>query len=227
MGENMAKQKASKKRYNTIITIDPSSLKSYRFQDNEIKPNRLSGFKKDNFYISLLSSKDIIIDSVEVSRNIDEEDLKSAIDIQVYDELNLDPSVQYTIFYKEFLNFENSSKRKFNIFAVEDEKMEEEFKDVVQKCRYIDYIVPEPLLIKSLYRKNLLERDSVDCFLYFKKNDAFIAIYAEGEYLYSKSIGFSIEKMHEKFCELTGESIDYDDFTNFILTGSSLNISQE
>jgi len=63
--------------------------------------------------------------------------------------------------------------------------------------------------------------------LYFKEKDAFLAIYADGEYIYSKSIGFSIERMHEKFCEITGESIQYEDFTNFILIGRSSNISEE
>jgi len=153
--------------------------------------------------------------------------LESAIDIQVYDELNFDPAIEYTIFHKEFFGIENSDKRKFNIFAVETNKIEEEFKEVIKKVKYIDYILPESLLIKSVYNKNLLEKDSVDCFLYFKKSDAFLAIYAEGEYIYSKSLNYSLERMHEKFCEISGESYQYEDFTNFILTGRSVNISEE
>ncbi len=224
----MAKKQADKtKRYNSIITIDPTTRKSYKFQNNEIKLNKLSGFKKENFYISILSSKHLITDSIEISRNITDEYLESAIDIQVYDELNFDPAVQYTIFYKEFFGFENSNKRKFNIFAIETNKIEEEFKEVVKKIKYIDYILPESLLIKSIYNKNLLEKDSVDCFLYFKKSDAFLAIYADGEYIYSKSLNYSLERMHEKFCEISGESYQYEDFTNFILTGHSANISEE
>jgi len=223
----MANKETTNKRYTSIVTIDPDTLKSYKFQNNEIKLNKLSGFKKENFYISTISSKNLITDSIEISRNILEEDLDSAIDIQVYDELNFDPAVQYTIFYKEFFGFENSSKRKFNVFAIETSKIEEEFAEVIKKNKYIDYIVPEPFLVKSLYNKNLLDKDSVDCFLYFKKNDAFLTIYADGEYLYSKSLGFSLERMHEKYCEITGESILYDDFINFILSGTSANISQE
>ena len=224
----MAKKEINKaKRYKSIITIDPVAGKSYRFQNNEIKLNKLSGFKKEDFYVSALSSKNLITDTIEISRNIIDEDLDSAIDIQVYDELNFDPAIQYTIFYKELLGFENSSKRKFNIFAIETDKIEEEFKEVVKKIKYIDYILPESLLIKSVYNKNLLEKDSVDCFLYFKKSDAFLAIYADGEYLYSKSINYSLERMHEKFCEITGESFQYDDFINLILTGKSANISEE
>jgi len=98
MGGEMAKKQISKKRYTSIITIDPSSLKSYSFQNNEIKLNKLSSFKKENFYISTISSKDLITDSIEISRNIPDEDLDSAIDIQVYDELNFDPAVEYTVF---------------------------------------------------------------------------------------------------------------------------------
>ncbi len=223
----MANKGTIKNRYQSIVTIDPDSLKSYSFQENDIKLNKLSGFKKDNFYISIISSKNLIMDFIEVSRNVSEEDLDGAIEIQVYDELNFDPSIQYTIFYKEFFGSEDSEKRKFNVFAVETDKVEAEFEEVINRNKYIDYIIPEPLVIKSLYDKNFLEKDSVDCFIYFKKRDAFLAIYADGEYLYSKSIGFSLDKMHEKFCEITGENIQYDDFVYFILNGASNNISKE
>ena len=224
----MAKKRVRKiRRRDAIITIDPSSGKSYKFHNNEIELNKLSGFKKEYFYISTLNSKDLISDSIEISRNIPNEDLDSAIDIKVYDELNLDPAVQYNIFYKEFLGDKDSSKRRFSVFAIETNKIEEEFKDIVKKVKYIDFILPEPLLISSAYTRKLLERDSVDCFLYFKKSDAFLAIYADGEYVYSKSLNYSLERMHEKFCEIAGESYQYDDFTNFILTGQSANISEE
>ena len=213
------------KQYTSIITIDSTSGKSYRFYNNEIKPNKLTNFKKDNFYISTITSKNIVTDSIEISRNIPDEDLQSAIDVQVYDELNLDPAIQYTIYYKEFFGYENSGKRKFNIFAIETEKLKEEFSGIIKKVKYIDYILPESLLFKSLYRKNLLEKESVDCFLYFKQKDAFLAIYADGEYIYSKSINYSLERMHEKFCEITGENYPYDDFIQYIKTGSSPNIS--
>ncbi len=214
------------KQYNSIITIDQATGKSYKFQNNEIKLNKLSGFKKDNFYISALSSKNLIMDSVEISRNVIDEDLDSAIDIKVYDELDFDPAIQYTIFYKELLGIDDNNKRKFNIFAIETDKIKEEFNDIIKKVKYIDYILPEPLLIKSIYNKKFLEKDSIDCFLYFKKNDAFLAIYADGEYLYSKSINYSLEIMHEKFCEMAGENFQYDDFINLILTGQSANISE-
>ncbi len=223
----MRKKNKPVEHYNSIITVDPSELKSYGFQNNEIKLNKLSGFKRDNFYISVLDSKYLITDFIELSNNIADEDIQSAIDIQVYDELNFDPALEYTILYKEYFGTENNEKRIFNIFAIETEKLKSTFKDVIEKNKYLDYIIPEPLIFKSLYNRNMIEKDSVDCFLYFRKKDAILSIYSEGNYVYSKTISFSIEKMHEKFCELTGESIQYDDFINFIKTGKSINISEE
>ena len=222
----MTKKGDNIKKYSAIITIDPSNLKSYIFRNNEIKPNKLTGFKKENFYISSISSKYLIMESIEISSSIADEDLDSAIDIQVYDELNFDPAIQYSIFYKEYTNSQESDKRKFNIFAVDTKNIEEEFKGVIDKVKYIDYILPEPLLIKSVYKKNLINKESVDCFLYFKEEDAFIAIYADGDYIYSKSINFSLKRMHEKFCELSGESYSYKDFIDFILSGYLENISK-
>jgi hypothetical protein len=74
-----------------------------------------------------------------------------------------------------------------------------------------------------------LETDGTDCFVYFQKNDAFLAIYRKGEYLYSKSLHYSLKELTEKFCELIGERIDEEDFYKLLTTEGlkSTNISYQ
>ncbi|SFV50089.1 FIG00470756: hypothetical protein [hydrothermal vent metagenome] len=72
--------------------------------------------------------------------------------------------------------------------------------------------------MKSLYTKELVETSGADCFVYLQENDAFLTLYHEKEFLYTKSIKFSIEEMHERFCEIQGERIDYEEFKGFLST---------
>ena len=65
-----------------------------------------------------------------------------------------------------------------------------------------DFISPAPLLYKTLYKKEILTDNGTHCFMYFTRHDAFVTIYHNGEYLYSKSIEFSLEKIYERYCEL-------------------------
>ena len=47
---------------------------------------------------------------------------------------------------------------------------------------------------------------------YVTRYDAFVTIYHNGEYLYSKSIEFSLEKIYERYCEVIGEQVDEKEF---------------
>ncbi len=76
----------------------------------------------------------------------------------------------------------------------------------------MDLIVPAPLLYKSLYTKEILQDNNSHCFVYFTQNDAFVTIYRNGEYLYSKSIEFTLEQIYDKYCEAVGEKVDEKEF---------------
>ena len=56
------------------------------------------------------------------------------------------------------------------------------------------------------------------CYIYFQENDAFITIYNEKEFLYTKSINYNFLQMHERFCELYGERVEYESFIEFFST---------
>ncbi len=209
--------KIDKKNYHEIISIDPVSLKAYLYFKNEIKPINLDKIKRNSFFASYIQSKNIISSTIEISRNIPDEDLQDAIEIKVYDELGLDSAVEYNITYSE-IETNNTKNKTFNVFVIDSNILTSQFDKVIKKTKYIDYITTAPFLIQSLYKKRLIESDSVDCFVYFQKNDAFLAIYRMGEYLYSKSLHYSLSELNEKFCELNGERIDEDEFLKLLTT---------
>lgn len=200
-----------------IISIDPLTLSSYVYSKNEIKLNNLDKSDQDSFFTSYIQAREIISATIDISRNIPDSDLKDAIDIKVYDELALDSSVEYSISY-----FETDSKdpksRSFNIFIIDLKLLTSKLAPIKEKTGYIDFVTTAPFLIKSLYQKSFIEPDGTHAFVYFQKNDAFLTIYKNGLYLYSKSLHYSLHEMNEKFCELMGERIDEEDFYKILTT---------
>ncbi len=83
---------------------------------------------------------------------------------------------------------------------------------VKEQTKYIDLLVPAPLLYKSLYTKEILQDNGTHCFVYFTQNDAFVTIYTNGQYLYSKSVEYSLEQIYDKYCESIGEKVDEKEF---------------
>lgn len=212
------------RRYSSeIVSIDPLSLVSYTYSKNEIKLNKLEKSDKNAFFISYLQTRDVISATLDISRNIPDSDLKDAIEIKVYDELALDSAIEYVISYIE-TESKDAKNRSFNIFIIDATLIYSKLTPIKEKTRYIDYVTTAPFLIKALYRKNFIEPEGTHCFVYFQKSDAFLAIYKGGEYIYSKSLHYSLKEINEKFCELIGERIDEEDFYK-LLTNEGLRTS--
>ncbi len=199
-----------------IISIDPLTLGSYVYSKNEIKLNNLDKSDKDSFFTSYIQTREIISSTIDISRNIPDSDLKDAIEIKVYDELALDSSVEYTISYFE-TDSKESKNRSFNVFIIDLKLLTSKLAPIKEKTRYIDFVTTAPFLIKALYQKNFIEPDGTQAFVYFQKNDAFLTIYKNGAYLYSKSLHYSLDEMNEKFCELIGERIDEEEFYKILI----------
>lgn len=213
--------KPEDKRYSSeIVSIDPLSLVSYSYSKNEIKLHKLEKSDKNSFFISYIQTRDVISATIDISRNIPDSDLKDAIEIKVYDELALDSSIEYAITYLE-TDSKDSKNRSYNVFIIDLGLVTARLTPIKDKTHYIDYVTTAPFLIKSLYKKNFIEPDGTHCFVYFQKTDAFLTIYKGGEYVYSKSLHYSLQEINEKFCELIGERVDEEDFYK-ILTSEGL-----
>ncbi|MDR1976962.1 MAG: hypothetical protein LBQ18_08245 [Campylobacteraceae bacterium] len=200
----------------SIITIDPYSATSYKFSANEMIENDLhkSSFKKNSFFISYIPTKDIISGTLEISRSIPESDLKDALEIKAYEDLGLDSSINYKINYIETAASASDQKNYiYDVFAVNTDTIVQNFLPLKKKISYVDYITAAPFLIGALYKKGIIDQHGgAECFIYFQKNDAFLALYQNGHYLYSKSLRYSLREINERFCALLGERVDEEVF---------------
>ncbi|WP_428737156.1 hypothetical protein [Sulfurimonas sp.] len=207
--------KSEQHSFSSVLSINPYKETYYKGISSFISEETSPEYSKEQLVIAYLNTKEFINAQIEISRNIPEEDLHDALSNKVYDELALDQAVEYKIQYIETFDSLDEENRHFHAFIVDPLDVTNTFTNVIEQIKYIDVIIPVPLLIKSLYAKEIIDNSGVHCYIYFQENDAFLTIYSEKEFVYTKSIKYSFLDIHERFCELYGERIDYDEFIKF------------
>jgi len=204
----------------TVISCNPYNSTYYTGSSTSIEKAKKPKFSKEQYAISSLRTKSFLTAKVQLSKNIDEEDYFDVIENKIYEELGLDMATEYKIDFYEIEEEQDESNRTFNVFVVDPHDFKEEFASVIDEIRYIDQIYPVPLLIRSLYKKEIIRDNGVECFIYFSEDDAFLTLYKDAEFLYTKELKFTLGQIHELFCEIYGERVNYDDFlTLFIEEG--------
>jgi hypothetical protein len=212
--------KKKKQTLSTVISCDPYSKTYYTGTPTNIEKAKKQKFLKTQYAISSLSTKLCLSASIEISKNIDEEDYGDVLENKAYEELGLDIATEYKIGFYEVEELQDDTNRTFNVFVVDPMDFKEIFAPIVEQIRYIDQIYPVSLLIRSLYKKEIIRDDGIDCFIYFSEDDAFLTLYRDAEFLYTKELKFTLAEIHELFCEIYGERVSYENFiTLFIEDG--------
>ena len=204
------KKNSSKSVVKNIVTLNAYTDKKYIYKGDTYQPLTKLSYNTSNFITSYIGNKDLITTTVSISRSIPNEDIADILDIKAYEELGLDQATNYVISSTEVEN--SGEEREFHIFVAEPEVLDELFLPIKQQTKFIDLLLPAPLLYKALYRKEILQDNGTHCFIYFTRHDAFVTFYRNGEFLYSKSIDFSLELIYDKYCELVGEKVDEKEF---------------
>jgi len=209
-------KKKTTSSFSSVVSVNPYTKEYYTSVSNILTKADKVEYLKEQYAISFLNNKNFIHSQISISKNIPQEDVYDAIYNKAYDELALDQAVEYNIEILESFSNLDEENRFYHIFIVDPAETEETFKEVIKEIKYIDRIIPISLLFKTLYTKEIIDSNGVDCFVYIQENDTFLTIYKEKEFLYTKSLRFSLFDMYERFCEIFGERIDYNDFKEFI-----------
>lgn len=202
--------------YTNCLSANPYVNSWYSGTPNTIKVVQSPSFSKDQYAISFLNSKSFISAQIAISRNVPDVDIYDALETKVYEELALDMAIEYQIQYIESVSNTTDGNRHFHAFIVDPLTLEHDFEPVISTIKYIDQIVPAPLLYKSLYSKEIITSNGVHCYVYFQESDAFFTLYDNQEFIYTKSLKFSLRQLHERFCELTGEQQDFQQFAQML-----------
>ncbi len=198
------------KKYKNITTINPYIDSFYEYKNQEFKKVKKLTYNDKSYTISYLTNKEMIIASIDVGYKLSEDELEGYFFDKAYEELGLDEEKEYAINYQK--RDDDVDSFVYNLFISEPEKVDSYFDKVVEESKYIDLLIPAPLLFKTLYRNKVLENRDAHCYIYFTMKDAFVTIYKDGNFIYSKSLEFSLEQIYEKYCALIGEKVDKVEF---------------
>ena len=192
----MKKNRESK----SIITVDVYSNKIYKLVKGKFALARSLKAGKNDTVVSYVANRDLIIEPVELSRSLPQEHIVDIITDKVYEELSLDPAIEYQIIpVKTALR---GDEDKYQVLIADKNSLKETLQPIAKKTKNIDLVIPAPLLYQILYKKEKLTKSSTNMFIYFGEYDTFVTFYHLGEFLYSKSIKFSLQQMYDRFCQL-------------------------
>jgi hypothetical protein len=187
----------------SVITADLYNNSFYSHKGSiATRMEKIKSSRKD-IVVSYVANRDLITEIIELSSNLPENDIKDIVTNKVYDELRLDTATDYGVY--PIKTAMHSQLNKYQTLIVDKNYLKERFKKIAKVTKNIDYLIPAPLLYKVLYQERMLDSKSTDMFIYFGDYDCFITFYYKGEYLYSKSIKFSLDNMYDRFCQLAQE----------------------
>ncbi|CAA6816684.1 MAG: FIG00470756: hypothetical protein [uncultured Sulfurovum sp.] len=198
------------KKYKNITTINPYVQNFYEYKNQEFKNTKQLTYNDKSYTISYLTNKEMIIASLDVGYSLSDDELEGYFFDKAYEELGLDEEKEYAISYQK--RDDDKDSYVYNLFIAEPDKVDSYFTDVLHETKYIDLLIPAPLLFKTLYKNQVLENRDAHCYIYFTMKDAFVTIYKDGNFIYSKSLEFSLEQIYEKYCALIGEKVDKEEF---------------
>ncbi len=219
------KQRKSSK--NSKLLLDISSNECVEVNGSILNKLTSVSNSKDQLVISALGIKYFITSYISISKNIPDIYLYDAIYSKTYDELGLDQAISYKIEFIELFGKFDSDNRIFYVFVIDPQTLKETIAPALLNVKYIDILLPQPLLYRSLYDLGIITTRGVECFIYFAQKEASISMYNESELVYTKSIEFSLEEMHNKFCEISGEAMPYVEFIDFLKTQNLKTTSSE
>jgi uncharacterized membrane protein YciS (DUF1049 family) len=198
------------KKYKNIITMNPYINSYYEYKNQEFKKLDTLTYNDKQFTIAYATNKDLIIAALDLGYDTDLEEIEDTIYMKAYEELGLDEEKEYVIHHQKANDDENSAL--YNVFISESEIIDSRLSPIVEEIKYVDLLIPAPLLYGTLYNNNILENRDAHCYIYFTMKDAFVTVYKDGQFIYSKSIEFSLEQVYDKYCALVGEKIDKEEF---------------
>jgi hypothetical protein len=198
-----------------VCFYSPSSSLFYEYSDKTLKPVLKPSNKAK--LISFLAIDDILTEAVDINKFLVGQELFDAIELKLFDELALEPSIEYKICYVEHPEeIQNQETKKYNAFIATYPAIKQRLG--LLEDEYIDFVFAPQTVIRTLFTKNFLSDSVTFAFIYLYNDSAYLCVYQNGHYVYSKSIRGSIRALTERFSEILGERVDADDLIKILTT---------
>ncbi|WP_148164091.1 hypothetical protein [Nitratiruptor sp. SB155-2] len=158
--------------------------KLYTF-DGKFEALKLKAYK--NLRIgAFINSKQLITFTTKLPLSLQQEQLDIQVELKMYQEGGLDPNKSYVIDYLAF-PIQQENVYLIEAYALPQEVIEEQFGQIAKKIGFIDILFPRFLIYKSLYAQGSNPAKN-HLFLHIGEEEAYAALYKDGEYIAYRSI---------------------------------------
>lgn len=220
---NIGKNKSKK---GVIGLYSPTTEKYYTYENGKLFAGQQSSFKQKQT-ISFIPLQDLLSESIEISSSLPQKDVADMLEMRLFEELSLEPTLDYKICYTQAKDgSQTQGKSKYEVFVGSYPAIEQRFTPALRDDGYIDFVFPAQSVIKSLFTNNFLRDDATYGFVHIHEGGAFVAVYIDGEYAYSKPLKSSLKGMSDRFSELLRERVEYDNFIKAMLHLPHRNIKE-
>ena len=154
----------------------------YVYEDGKVVKKEL--IKEKGIITSFLTPKSFFSLSKKFDKTVSREEMIIDMEKYIFSYPSIDMNKEYKIIY---LFVERTNKTIMEALIIDNDNLNNEFKEIIDIYKYIDFISPSFLVWEEYY--NLAKTDKKnDVFVYFDENEAFLSVFSDGDYLFHKSL---------------------------------------
>jgi hypothetical protein len=216
------------------LNLKPGFLKKYDYNIDEVigvkGSDKFILYRKKKLiriYQGYLKSKALlstyipiehaIFYSFEIEKNIIEKvELDHFIETKVYEEAGVDETEKYIIKYKIINLIKDEKKVSVEVVIVPAGFIENEYKEIINKTGYVDYISFPAFAYKALYDEKIIQKAN-DLFVVFLYDKVFLTFYNVGELLSIVIVSGGLNKVYEALGKLKIKNFDINVFEKLLI----------
>ena len=159
----------------------------YVYEDGKIVKKEL--IKEKGIVTSFLTPRSVFSLTKKFDKTVSKEEMIIEMEKYIFSYPNIDINKEYKIIY---LFSERENKIISEAILVDNDNLNNKFKEIINVYKYINFISPSFLAWEEYY--NLIKIDKKnDVFVYFDENEAFLSVFSDGNYLFHKSLNIFSE----------------------------------
>ncbi len=196
------------------VFLDPQKCDLLSLSSVGLVKAELKNPKKNCKIISTLDSSRILNLSIEIDKDTPEDLIGDAINEAVYEDASIDPEIEYIQKHiKKGRNYDGS-KIEYDVFLINKNEIYGSFSECAKTYPYIDYVIPEIFLFRSLYEYGELKKEGYDIFVHFGEKSAFLTLYQKGNLIFHKTFDLNLDSLKNVFNEYSPAVVTPEEFKN-------------
>jgi len=209
-----------------IVGVDPIDFDKLYLLDNGILSEIDSqNIEKEHLISSYIPNKNVITYEFKLQKNLlDKIEIEDYIETKCYEELGLDEAEEYIFKHKAIDLLADEKYLTVEVVVISKKEIEEYYSPLVKKFGYLDYLAYPGYVYSVLYQEKILEPQN-DLFIYFTKDEIFITLYSEGQFLQTYVIPEGLSNIYDELTSsITIKNFSFEIFVK-LLTKKGLDLS--